>query len=95
MEMKTDEKVFLDWCKRNKLVPKPKVYYANIPEMKEVRQHHYELNYEHKAFLTVQGHVFKMNKSQDSDSVSVDFDDAGKWTGGTNTLWNNNLLWER
>lgn len=83
--MKTHEQIFLEWCEKHKIKWR----------RKRVGHKCYELNFDHKAVLIVQGHTFKLNRMQDCDSIKVLFDENGKWVGGTNIIWNTNLPWQR
>jgi hypothetical protein len=92
--MRTDEQIFLDWCKENKILWKNAVSYSWHKELRKTMPHWYELNSDRTAVLIVQGHTFKLNESQNDASIVVHFSDEGKWEGGTNLIWNQGLPWE-
>lgn len=80
----TQEEIFLAWCKERK-----------IKWVRTGRKGHtYELNSKHDAVLIIQGVTFQLNKVQNSDSITVYFDENGRWYGGTNLIWNTGLPWE-
>jgi hypothetical protein len=85
--VKTDEQKFLDWCEKRQLKFKFK--------KTQDKDRHYELNFDHKAVLVIQGVTFKLNKLQHSDSINVYFGPNGRWYGGTNIIWNTGLPWTR
>ncbi len=82
---KTQKQKFLDWLDKHKIDVKERKSGANIC---------YNLNAHNDAVIVVQGVTLKLNPLQDGQSINVYFDKDGRWTGGTNYIWNTGLPWE-
>lgn len=80
----TQEDRFLGWCAQ---------YEINFTEEVCSFGKRYDINPNHEAVLLVQGVALMLNKVQDTDAITVSFNEDGSWLGGTNLIWNTNLPW--